>query len=369
MIRPVVRRIEPYVPGLTVAEVRARALGIDDVVKLGSNELAERPLPEAVAAASEATAASNRYPDPWCTALREALSERHGVGPEQIVPGNGADELIRLLAQATLEPAGTCVYAWPGFPTYRQGALAAGSQPLPVAIPSERLDLERLGAAVGPRTRLVCVANPNNPTGAHAGRRELEAFLAGLPPDVVCLLDEAYHGFEPPGRAVDGAALVAAGIPNLCVLRTFSKSHGLAGLRVGYAVASKEVADALNRLRVIFNVGSPAQAAALASLERQEAIDRRLDGVRTRREWLSRELAALGLAPLPSAGNFVFVEARRARRFAGGGLADALLERGVIVRDMGGFGAPGAIRITIGASGELSRLLAELSPLVSGTCE
>ena len=231
-------------------------------------------------------------------------------------------------------------------------------------MPEDELDLARLAAAVRPDTTLLCLANPNNPTGAHAPLAQVESLLDELPDRVLCVLDEAYFGFVDPKVAVDGASLVSQGRTNLCVVRTFSKAFGLASFRVGYAVAAPEIADGLNRIRTMFNVNQPAQAAAVESLARQSEIDARCESLRSRRAALAEALARLGLQALPSQGNFLFC--RVGDQIPNGDpsqarlLADRLLEQGVIVRSMEGFGAPGALRITIGAPAESAFLLTAL---------
>jgi histidinol-phosphate aminotransferase len=364
-IRSAIAAIEPYRPGLSVAEVKARSLGLEQVVKLGSNESAFPPPEAALRAAAQAAMDANRYPDPWLGELRAALASVHGVREDQVVPGAGADELIRLLAAVTLEPGRSCVFPWPGFPTHAQAALIAGARAVAVSTPPDRLDLEALLAAIDASTSLVCVATPNNPTGAAASRQQIEAFLDALPETVTCLIDEAYFEFADPELRAGGGELVAAGRPNVCAIRTFSKAYGLAGFRIGYAVTSPELADGLNRVRSMFNASEPAQAAALAALGAEAQLESRVEHVRAGRQRLTGLLAAAGLRPYPSQGNFVFAEvpgrAGGADSQAAAALADDLLRQGVIVRAMGGFGAPGAIRVTIGTRAEEELLADALS--------
>lgn len=353
-IRADVWGIDPYVPGKTVAEVKAQLLGLERVVKLGSNECADPPLPGVVEAVARAAADCNRYPDPGTVELRAALAELHGVTPTQILPGNGADELILLLAQATLGPGRSVVFATPGFPTYGVGAAAAGARAIAVPMPTDRLDVDALLAAVDETTALVCLANPNNPTGALAAADDVRRLAARLPEHAILLLDEAYVEYVDPALRFDGTQLVREGAERVCVLRTFSKAYALAGLRVGYAVADERIASALNRVRSIFNVSAPAQAAALAALQAHQLVERRARRIRAARPRLAALLAAAGLEPRPSQGNFVYAEAADAA--AADRLADALLREGVIVRPMGGFGAPHGIRVTVGDDDELAFL-------------
>lgn len=364
-IRSAIAAIEPYRPGLSVAEVKARSLGLEQVVKLGSNESAFPPPEAALHAAAKAAMDANRYPDPWLGELRAAVASVHGVREDQVVPGAGADELIRLLAAVTLERGRSCVFPWPGFPTHAQAALIAGARTIAVQTPPDRLDLDALLEAIDESTSLVCVATPNNPTGAAVSRQQVERFLDGLPETVTCLLDEAYFEFADPELRACGGELVSAGRPNVCAIRTFSKAFGLAGFRIGYAVTSPELADGLNRVRSMFNASEPAQAAALAALGAEAELDARVEHVRGGRQRLASLLATAGLRPYPSQGNFVFAEVPggdgRPDGHAAAALADALLREGVIVRQMDGFGAPGAIRVTVGTRAEEEFLADALS--------
>lgn len=346
-LRAALAQVEPYRPQ-PPAHVLQQQLGLERIVKLASNEGAFGPLPAAVAAFEAAAASLNRYPDGGGMRLREALAERHGVALEQVVLGNGADELIRLCALATLDAGDRAVYPWPSFPSYVASAAAAGAQPVAVPLLADRrFDLDRLLSEACYGSKLVYLANPNNPTGVLVARSDVRRFLDELPPDVLCVLDEAYAEYaedEP-----EGPALLREGRERLCVLRTFSKVYGLAALRVGYALASPLIADGLDRVRPIFNVNQPAQEAALASLREDQAVRDRVAHARRSRTALADALAAAGLDPEPSQTNFVYAE------IPGGdaaGLADRLLHAGFIVRELTGFGAPAAIRVTVGTDEE-----------------
>jgi histidinol-phosphate aminotransferase len=336
-------------------------LGLDRIVKLASNEGPFGPLPAAVAAFEAAAGELNRYPDGGATRLREALAERHGVPVAQIVIGNGADELIRLAAVATLDAGDRAVFPWPSFASYPTSAATAGADGVPVPMRNRAFDLDAMLAACGPDGRphggsaakLVYFANPNNPTGTVVAREDVRGFVEALPAGVLCVLDEAYADYAEPEP--NGMAMVREGRERLCVLRTFSKVYGLAALRVGYAVASPEIADALDRVRPIFNVNQPAQEAALASLHEVDAVQRRIAHTRAARDELYETLAAAGLDPIKSHANFVYADVPGADA---DGLADRLLRAGFIVRALRGFGAPGAIRVTVGTDEEM-RLFAE----------
>ena len=322
-------------------------LGLDHIVKLASNEGPFGPLPAAVAAFEAAAGELNRYPDGGGMRLRGALAERHGVPITQIVLGNGADELIRLAAVATLETGERAVYPWPSFASYPTSVATVGAEGVAVPLADREFDLEALLAACA-GAKLVYLANPNNPTGTLVSREDIRAFADALPPGVLCVLDEAYAEYAEPEP--DGMSLVREGRERICVLRTFSKVYGLAGLRVGYAVASPQIADALDRVRTIFNVNQPAQEAALASLHETNAVERRIAHTCKAREALFETLAGAGLDPIRSHANFVYADVPGGD---GEGLAERLLYLGFIVRALTGFGAPGAIRVTVGTDVEM----------------
>jgi histidinol-phosphate aminotransferase len=338
-------------------------LGLERMVKLASNEGAFGPLPAAVAAFEAAVAELNRYPDGGALRLRDALAERHRLEPGHIVLGNGADELIRLCALATLDAGDAAAFPWPSFPSYVAAAACSGADPLAVPLAGRAFDLDAVLAACsasrdGGRVKLVYLANPNNPTGTLLDRGELRAFLDSLPAGVLTVLDEAYGDYAEPEP--EGIALVRDGRRDLCVLRTFSKVYGLAALRIGYAVASPEIADALDRVRPVFNVNQPAQEAALASLRETEAVAIRVEHARRGRERLRGVLDDAGLDAEPSQANFVYADVPGGD---GEALAEGLLAEGVMVRALSGFGAPGAIRVTAGTDEENERFAAALRRL------
>jgi histidinol-phosphate aminotransferase len=323
-------------------------LGLQRIVKLASNEGAFGPLPAAVAAFEAGVGELNRYPDGGGVRLRETLAERHDLPAAQVVLGNGADELIRLCAVATLDAGDAAAFPWPSFPSYVAAAACSGAEPVQVPLAGRAFDLDALMAAArAAPTKLIYLANPNNPTGRLLDAAELRRFLAQLPAGMLCVLDEAYAEYAEPEP--EGPRLLRDGAARLCVLRTFSKVYGLAALRVGYALASPDVADALDRVRPIFNVNQPAQEAALASLHEHEAVALRVQHARRARHFLERSLASAGLEPEPSQANFVYADVPGGDAL---GLADRLLREGYIVRALSGFGAPGAIRVTVGRDDE-----------------
>jgi histidinol-phosphate aminotransferase len=354
-VKPWVAALQPYVPGKPVEELE-RELGIAGAVKLASNENPIGPSPRALAAVREALAGVHRYPDGACFRLRAALSRRLGVAPEQLVFGCGADELLELVAKSFLGPGDECVFAWPSFAMYP--IVTRGMGATPVAVPLGRdlvHDLDAMTAAVGPRTRVAVVCNPNNPTGTTVGAAAFDRFAAALPDDVVLVIDEAYVDFARRPDFADALGWVARR-PGTVSVRTFSKISGLAGLRVGYGVADAELAGYLDRARHPFNVNLLAEVAAVAALDDREHLARTLAVNAEGLAYLTRELGALGIEVWPSEANFLLAR-------PGAGAYERLLREGVIVRPLGGFGMPDHVRITVGLPEENERLVKALRRL------
>ncbi|HJQ50939.1 MAG TPA: histidinol-phosphate transaminase [Gaiellaceae bacterium] len=350
----------PYEPGKPVEAVQ-RELGLERVVKLASNEGPFPPFPAALEAMERAALELNRYPDGGAWTLRSELAGRNGVAFEELIVGAGADGIIDLLAQATLDPGDDVVCGWPSFPSYVLTAAKLGAEPRRVPLRDHTYDLDGLLAAIGPRTKLVYVCHPNNPTGTANGREELLAFLDRLPDHVLCVLDQAYFEYIDDPDYVDGLELFREG-RRIVVLRTFSKIYGLAGLRVGWAAAPADVVTATSKVRRAFDVAAVAQAAALASLDDPEEIARRRALNASGRERLAEILRSHGLDPAgPSRGNFLFAD-------VGGGreLFERLVREGVIVRPLDGFGAPEGIRVTVGAPDENEAFAVALGHVLSG---
>jgi len=349
--------IPRYEPGLTTAEVLAR-FGIASAVKLASNESPFPPLPGVAEVVAAGTAGLNRYPDAPARGLRRALAERHGVGPDEVVVGNGSCELILLAGQALLDPGTTVIHATPSFSLYPHLAAAAGAEAVAVPLADDLgHDLGTMAALVDERTRLVIVCNPNNPTGVYRSADEIEAFLDLLPEDLAVIVDEAYFDFvdrPDAGRTMS----MARARPNLLVLRTFSKAHGLCGLRVGYGVGDASWIDAIDRVRQPFNSNALAQAAALESLRHAHELERRVRAVMTERTRVHGELAAAGWDPVPSQANFLLVHPDVTPAAEGLGVHEQLLRLGVIVRDGDALGCPGRLRVSIGTPEENDVFLA-----------
>jgi len=346
--RPAVADLVPYEPGKPVEDVQ-RELGLDRVVKLASNEDPHGPFPEALEALARGAAELNRYPDGGAYRLRAALAERHGVRFEEVAVGAGADALVDCVSQAVLDPGDEIVCGWPSFPSYVIDALKLGAVPRRVPLVDHRHDLEAMLVETNPRTKIVYVCHPNNPTGTMNSRAELDAYFEQVPGHVLTVLDQAYFEYIDEPDYPDGVEEYLKAGRRVLVLRTFSKIYGLAGLRVGYGLASEEVVTAIGKVKRAFDVSSPAQSAALASLENGRESERRGRLNAQGRIALDEALREHGLEPAgPAVANFLYVDVGDDAR----GLFDALLREGVIVRPLSGFGAPGAIRVSVGAPGE-----------------
>ncbi len=354
---------KPHIAALPAYKPPAVPPGLGRVVDLSSNENPLGPSPRAVEALRAAAASVHRYPDAGGSALKEALAAKCGLTSAHIALGNGADEWVLLLCQSLLEPGDEVVMAQGSFISYVLRATQVGAQLVRVPLADYTHDLEGMAEAITPRTRLVFVCNPNNPTGTAVNAQQVEAFLQRVPQRVPVAFDEAYYeyalasGSDFP-RSVDA---LRAGQPNLIVLRSFSKIYGLAGLRVGYLLAQPAVVDYLERARPPFNVNRLAQVAALAALDDDEHVRRSVAANEEARAFFSRELAGLGLAYLPTRTNFVAVRVER----PSGEVARALLERGFVTTPLDGWGVPGWLRFSFGLPEENRAFIAALKEVVS----
>ncbi|MDK9726292.1 MAG: histidinol-phosphate transaminase [Sterolibacteriaceae bacterium MAG5] len=348
-----IRAISPYVPGKPITELaREMNLPVESIVKLASNENPLGMSPKAQVAVENAVAGIERYPDNF--ELTRAIAERLGVAMEQIVLGNGSNDVLDLAARVFLAPGRSAVFSQHAFAVYPLATMSAGAEC--VAVPAKHYghDLAAMGAAIRPDTRVVWIANPNNPTGNFLPQAEVRAFVAAVPKDVVVVLDEAYNEYLAPADRADTVAWIRE-FPNLIVTRTFSKIYGLAGLRVGYAVAAPEVADLLNRVRQPFNVNNLALAAAIAALDDHVFIAESYELNRNGMAQIVAGLKRLGLEHIPSHGNFVTFAVAD-----GAAVNRKLLQQGVIVRPIGGYGLPNHLRVTIGLERENARFLEAL---------
>lgn len=348
-----VSALKPYAFGPPWAE-QARSLGFapDDFHLLAANENVLGPSPMALEAAAAEMAAVNLYPDAGATALRERIAERHDVPIDHVVTGNGSNEIIELLIRTFVQPGETIVTAWPSFVVYRLAAQAANREVLIAPLRNDRYDLAGLAGLVDRRTKLVFIANPNNPTGTYVRKRELAAFLDRIPPHVIVVIDEAYYEYVTAPDFPDGMAALRSR-PRVVVLRTFSKVFGLAALRVGYGVMDPTLARYLHAVRQPFNVSGVAQAAARAALDDADHLERSQRLVQTELPFLSTELERLGLAPIPSQANFLCVRCP----FDASDITEWLRSRGSLVRAMAGYDLPESFRCTVGTRAQNLRIV------------
>ncbi|HYJ20119.1 MAG TPA: histidinol-phosphate transaminase [Burkholderiales bacterium] len=356
-----VRGIAPYQPGKPISEL-ARELGLreEGIIKLASNENPLGASPKALAALQAALAETGRYPDGNGFELKAALSRKYGVSQERVVLGNGSNDVLEMAARAFLAPGASAVYSQHAFAVYPLATQATGAAGIEVPARDFGHDLDAMAAAVRDDTRIVFIANPNNPTGTWIAPADLLGFLRKVPSNVLVVLDEAYNEYLEPAQRGDSARWLDE-FPNLVISRTFSKAYGLAGLRVGYALVRAEVADLMNRVRQPFNVSHLAQVAAIAALADQEFVQKSYELNREGMQVLTAAFSRLGLSWIPSHANFVTFKVGD-----GAGVFQSLLKQGVIVRPIGAYGMPGHLRVTIGTQPENQRFLSVLESVLAG---
>jgi len=361
LAQPGVQKLSPYVPGKPVDEL-ARELGLDPagIIKLASNENPLGPSPRVLEAVRRELSELTRYPDGNGFELKQKLAQRCGVRPEQVTLGNGSNDVLDLVARAYLAPGLNAVFSEHAFAVYPIATQAVGAQGKVVPARDYGHDLEAMLAAIDAQTRVVFIANPNNPTGTWFGPQALADFLARVPEQVLVVLDEAYIEYASGDELPNGLDYLAR-YPNLLVSRTFSKAYGLAALRVGYGLSSPQVADVLNRVRQPFNVNSLALADACAALDDSDylAESRRINDAGMRQ--LEEGFRALGLKWIPSKGNFIAVDFGR----DAAPINQALLAAGVIVRPVAGYGMPTFLRVSIGTEAENARFLEVLGQVLA----
>ena len=351
---PNVRAISPYLAGKPITQL-AREMGIpvERIVKLASNENPLGMSPLARVAMEEAALSLERYPDDF--ELKNALAGHTGLPMARIVLGNGSNDVLDLIARVFLAPGRSAIFAQHAFAVYPLATLAAGAELIVVPAKDFGHDLDAMRAAIRPDTRLIWIANPNNPTGTFVTYPQLKAFLQAVPADVIVVLDEAYNDYIPPAERADTKAWLAD-FPNLVITRTFSKIYGLAGLRIGYALASAEIADLMNRVRQPFNCNNLALAAATAALGDHDFVAKSYALNRAGMAQILAGLERLGYPVIPSHGNFITFQAGDAAT-----LNQTLLKQGVIVRPLGGYGMPEWLRVTIGSETDNARFLEALA--------
>ncbi|GAB7387524.1 histidinol-phosphate transaminase [Bacillaceae bacterium] len=349
----------PYQPGKPIEEVK-RELGLTDVIKLASNENPFGFSPRVREAIAQEIGLLHIYPDGASSELRSALAAFLGVGEEELIFGNGSDEVVQLICRAFLEPGDRTITAAPTFPQYRSNSVIEGAEVVEIPLKDGVHDLAAMGEAIDDKTKIVWICNPNNPSGTIVTEDELTGFLDGVPERVLVVLDEAYYEYVTDERYPDSLALLAR-YPNLVVLRTFSKAYGIAALRIGYGIAGAKIIDLLNRVREPFNNTRLSQKAALAALQDQEFIALCREKNRQGREQLYAGFAKLGLSFYPSQGNFVLVDVKR----PADEVFQGLLRRGIIVRSGSALGFPTGLRITVGSEEQNEKLLTALSEVLA----
>ncbi len=350
--------IQPYVPGKPIEEVK-RELGLTSVIKLASNESPFGPSPKVLRAMRAAAASVNRYPDGGCFYLRQALAKKWKLDPGQILFGNGSDEIIVMAIRAIVSPGEEVIVAKPSFLIYEIASRIEGATVRAVPLKNLRYDLPAMRAAVTPKTKIIFIGNPDNPAGTYVNDSELREFVAAVPENILIFVDEAYYEFVSAKDYPDSLQLVRSR-GNVLVTRTFSKMYGLAGLRVGYGMGPRGLIAALERIREPFNINSIAQAAALACLADGAYYRRIARQIAAEKKVLCRGLKKLGVDYKESFTNFILIDLKKDSTQ----VAQALLKKGVIVRDMNFWGLKNFIRVTVGTKAENGKLLKTLKEVL-----
>ncbi len=351
-----IKEISPYVPGKPIEELQ-RELGIKDIVKLASNENPLGPSRKAVEAIKKATSGLNRYPDGSCYYLKKRLSKKLGVSLEELIIGNGSNELLDIASKTFLMPGDNAVMARPSFVVYAMATKIAGATPVEIPLtPDARHDLMKMAEAINDRTRIVFIANPNNPTGTINKKDEFDAFMKRLPQGVLVIVDEAYYEYVTDRGYPDTMEYFRKGYPIL-ILRTFSKIYGLAGLRIGYGIGERGLIKEMNRVREPFNVNSLAQVAAAAALKDKEHVRKSVALNKTEKQFLYRELERLNIDFVPTEANFIYMRFP----FEVQPLFNEMLKKGVIIRPVG----KNEIRVTIGTRKENLKFIKALGGIIN----
>ncbi len=354
---PNIKDITPYPPGKPLEELE-REYGITGSIKLASNENPWGPSPKAVQAVISSLSNLHRYPDGSSYYLTAALANWLDVDPQEIVLGNGSNEVIEFLVKAFVQKNDEVITSHPSFLMYQKFVQVRGGVNTVIPLRDMHHDLAAITRAVTDKTRLIFMDNPNNPCGTLFSRDRFQRFLSGLPEDIIVVLDEAYIDFVEPGQRIDVTSYIRVpnNIPAVVSLRTFSKAFGLAGLRVGYGIMHRDVAGLLHRVRQPFNVNLLAQAGALAALDDKDHYSKTITETANGRDWLSRKVEELGCRPYHSHTNFFLIDVRGDATM----LYETMLRKGVIVRSMQAYGFPDFIRITVGTSSENQRFVKSL---------
>lgn len=349
-----IKNISPYVPGKPIEEVE-RELGISGSIKLASNENPLGPSPKAVAAVRKALEGLNRYPDGSGFYLSQALARNYGVDINQVILGNGSNELIELVVRTFVQPGEEIISADPSFVVYKMISQAAGGTNVVVPCKDMRHDLDAMGERITTKTKIVFIANPNNPTGTMNSKTEMDRFMSRVPDHVIVAVDEAYFEYVTHAEYPDSLDYLKEG-RNILSLRTFSKIYGLAGLRIGYGITTPEIADLMNKVRQPFNTNSLAQIGALAALADRKHVEKSIAINHEGKQFLYQSFQQLGVSFIPTETNFVLFETAQ----DGKDVYAALMKQGVIIRPMGGK----RLRVTIGLPEENKRFVTELEKII-----
>ena len=341
--KEILDQITPYEPGRPIEEVK-RELGLDKVIKLASNENPLGPSAKVMEAINAAAKDVNRYPDGGCFYLREAISAKLSVPGEKIVFGNGSDELIILALRAFVHPGEEVIISDPTFLVYKIGSKIVGADIITVPVKNFTYDLDTILAKITPKTKLIFIANPENPTGTYIPKDKLEAFIEKVPKDVVVFIDEAYYEFASAEDYPETIALTEMEDKNVIVSRTFSKAYGLAGLRLGYVIARKDLAEAVNKVREPFNINSIAQAAAIAALDDEESLNYSIQLVKEEKEKMYKAFDEMDVEYVPSGTNFILIDTKRDSKE----VFSRMLNAGIIIRDMSAWALEGFVRVNVG---------------------
>lgn len=361
-IKPLLRKniesVKPYKPGKPIEEVR-RELGLQRAIKLASNENPLGPSPRALRAILKSVYDLNRYPDANCYYLKQKLSKRFGLKKENFIIGNGSDEIIVLVLRALINPGDEVIVAYPTFLIYEIQAIASGAKIIRVPLNSFRYDLKKMREKINPHTKLLFIANPDNPTGTYVTKKEVDEFMKDISKNVLVFFDEAYYEFAE-GFSDYPHTLKYLDKKNVIITRSFSKAYGLAGLRIGYGIGSSELIGYLERIREPFNVNMLAQVGALSALDDRKFLEKTLRITAEEKEYLYSEFKKLGISYIPSATNFILINVEKESEK----IFKTLLKKGIIVRSMKDWGLNNFIRVTIGKREENELFIKEFKKLL-----
>ncbi|MFH1459136.1 MAG: histidinol-phosphate transaminase [Candidatus Omnitrophota bacterium] len=356
-VRDCILNFKPYKPGKPIEELK-RELKLKNVFKMASNENALGPSPQAISALKNALANINRYPDGACYYLKQVLAKKYKLQPDNIIIGNGSDELIVLALKAFVNKSDEVIIADPTFLVYKLAAILAEAKVISVDLKAFRYDLPAMKEKITPRTKVIFIANPDNPTGSYVSRLEVEQFLKGIPKNILLFFDEAYFEYLEARDYPDTLKYLRRG--NIIVCRSFSKAYGLAGLRIGWAAASREIIGYLNQVREPFNVNMLAQIAAIAALADRKHVQKSRQLIKTGKKFIVRELKQMKLFFVPSVTNFILIN----MGYRAKAVYEKLLKRGIIVREMSAWGLNNFIRVTIGTPNENKAFIRELKKIL-----